>query len=86
MTIPPVHNFIVQWAKENGTYLNIFDTDKPHFYSLNSNEENRIPIRFVNTSYEEYITKMHNSNVHLYIPTTVTTIEEARQLHPEFFI
>lgn len=87
MEIPPVHNCIVQWDKGGKIYLNIFDTSSPCFFYLSAYEEDREPMDFRYTSYEEYIEKIYNNNsISIYIPTTATTIEEALQLHPELLI
>ena len=86
MTIPPVHNCIVQWDKGGKIYLNIFDAPCPYFLYLSDYEEDWEPMDFRYTSYEEYIEKIYNSDVSIYIPTTATTVEEALQLHPELLI
>ena len=86
MKLPPVHNSIVQWDKGGKIYFNIFDTPRPCFIYLSNHEEDWEPTDFRYTSYEEYIEKIYNGKVSIYIPTTATTVEEARQLHPELLI
>ena len=84
MTIPPVHNFIVQWGKGGEIFLNIFDSPRPGFFCISSPKKGWVP--FVHNVYEEYIEKVFNMDVPIYMPTTATTAEEARQLHPELLI
>ena len=93
MTIPPIHNCIVQWSndpeQDDGLYLNIFVTDSgPYFYTLNSVFVSDTKKNTSSATYEDYITDIldvHNPP-YLYIPTTATTAKEARALHPELFI
>lgn len=84
MTIPPVHNFIVQWSKGDKIYLNIFDTPRPGFFYISNHKEGWEP--FIYTKYEGYIKEIFSRDVSIYMPTTATTAEEARQLHPELLI
>lgn len=93
MTIPPIHNCIVQWHNDphldDGIYLNIFVTDSnSYFYCLT--DEN-IPDTRKQTSpktYEDYMIGILNTlnPPYLYIPTIATTAEEVRSLHPELLI
>ena len=84
MTIPPVHNFIVQWGKEGEIFLNIFDSPRPGFFYISNPKKGWVP--FVHNTYEEYIEEVFDRDVPIYIPTTATTVEEALQLHPELLI
>lgn len=84
MEIPPVHNCIVQWHKGKKVYLNIFDSPRPGFFYLSNPKKNWEP--FIYTKYEEYIKEIFSKDVSIYMPTTATTVEEARQLHPELLI
>ena len=93
MTIPPIHNCIVQWTddpeQDDGLYLNIFVTDSdPYFYRLNSVFASDTKKFIYHSSYEAYITDMLDvcDPPYLYIPTTATTAKEVRSLHPELFI
>ena len=93
MTIPPIHNCIVQWTNdpdlEDGIYLNIFVTDSdPYYYSLTSKYMPDTEVNIATKTYENYITNVLDiyNPPYLYIPTTATTAKEARTLHPELFI
>ena len=94
MTIPPIHNCIVQWTddpeQDDRLYLNVFVTDSdPYFYELNSEFTPDTKRHASYNSYEAYITDVLNvlcDPPYLYIPTIATTAKEARALHPELFI
>ena len=86
MKLPPIHNCIVQWRKGEKIYLNVFDTPRPYFFYLSAYEEDWEPTYFSHNSYEDYIEEVFDRGAPIYIPTTATTVEEARQLHPELLI
>lgn len=93
MTIPPIHNCIVQWSndpeQDDGLYLNIFVTDSdPYFYRLDSVFVLDTQKYDSSNSYEDYIADILDVCYppYLYIPTIATTAKEARALHPELFI
>ena len=94
MTIPPIHNCIVQWLNDpsdgdDGLYLNIFLTDSdPYYYNLTSEYMPDTIAEPFSKTYEGYMTDVLNvwDPPYLYIPTTATTAEEVRSLHPELFI
>ena len=79
-------NCIVQWAEGETIFLNIFDTPEPHFFYLTNNEDKKEPVPFTDTTYELYMIDVKVNNVHIFIPTTATTPEEALSLYPELFI
>lgn len=93
MTIPPIHNCIVQLYNDpeldDGLYLNVFVTDSgPYFYALNDESIPDTKKHISSNSYEAYISDILDvcDPPYLYIPTTATTAKEARALHPELFI
>ena len=94
MTIPPIHNCIVQWTNDPfdgdyGVYLNIYVThSSPYYYDLTNEDVPDTEKQLSSTSYEGYIAQVLNplDPPYLYIPTTATTAKEVRSLHPELFI
>ncbi len=83
MTIPPIHNSIVQWRNKAAIFLNIFVTPRPGFLDiLNPNRD----LELFKETYKDYMEQVYKENPFIYIPTTATTIEEVRQLHPELLI
>lgn len=84
MQIPPLHNFISTVGTR--MFLNIFTEKPPYYFSLSDKGSPKGYYSTCSTFGELYQYIQEEEGYKYIIPTSATTPEEARLLHPELFI
>ena len=81
MEIPPIHNMVVQWHKDQSTYFNIFE-NCPAFVNL-TNPRDILPHVL---DYDAYYIGVLDRKPYLYFPVKASTLDELKLEHPELFL
>ena len=81
MKVPPIHNMVIQWRKNQPIFFNIFENGGA--YINIADPYNILP--YV-VDYDSYYVGILERKPYLYIPVKASTFDELKLEHPELFL